>query len=88
MPDIKSGRPGGYFMENQLQNLIISAQLTPKEKEVLALVAKGASNQEIADKLFVRDVTVKTHLNSIFKKLKVTNRTQAVLLAMQMNLIS
>lgn len=62
--------------------------LTPKEKEVLVLVAKGASNQEIADKLFVRDVTVKTHLNSIFKKLKVTNRTQAVLLAMQMNLIS
>ena len=62
--------------------------LTPKEKEVLALVAKGASNQEIADKLFVRDVTVKTHLNSIFKKLKVTNRTQSVLLAMQMNLIS
>ena len=61
---------------------------TPKEKEVLALVAQGASNQEIADKLFVRDVTVKTHLNSIFKKLKVTNRTQAVLLAMQMNLIS
>ena len=61
--------------------------LTPKEKEVLALVAQGASNQEIADKLFVRDVTVKTHLNSIFKKLKVTNRTQAVLLAMQMNLI-
>ncbi len=62
--------------------------LTPKEKEVLALVAKGASNQEIADKLFVRDVTVKTHLNSIFKKLKVTNRTQAVLLAMQTNLIN
>ena len=62
--------------------------LTPKEKEVLALVAKGASNQEIADKLFVRDVTVKTHLNSIFKKLKVTNRTQAVLLAMQIDLIN
>lgn len=62
--------------------------LTPKEKEVLALVGQGASNQEIADKLFVRDVTVKTHLNSIFKKLKVSNRTQAVLLAMQMNLIN
>lgn len=62
--------------------------LTPKEKEVLAFVAQGASNQEIADKLFVRDVTVKTHLNSIFKKLKVANRTQAVLLAMQMNLIN
>lgn len=62
--------------------------LTPKEKEVLAYVAKGASNQEIADKLCVRDVTVKTHLNSIFKKLKVTNRTQAVLLAMQIDLIN
>ena len=62
--------------------------LTPKEKEVLALVAKGASNQEIAEKLFVRDVTVKTHLNSIFKKLKVTNRTQAVLLAMEIDLIN
>jgi DNA-binding NarL/FixJ family response regulator len=59
-----------------------------EEKEVLALVAKGASNQEIADKLCVRDVTVKTHLNSIFKKLKVTNRTQAVLLAMQIDLIN
>ena len=62
--------------------------LTPKEKEVLALVAKGASNQEIADKLCVRDVTVKTHLNSVFKKLKVTNRTQAVLLAMQIDLVN
>lgn len=62
--------------------------LTPKEKEVLALVAKGASNQDIADKLCVRDVTVKTHLNSIFKKLKVANRTQAVLLAMEIDLIN
>ena len=62
--------------------------LTPKEKEVLTLVAKGASNQEIADKMCVRDVTVKTHMNSIFKKLKVTNRTQAVLLAMQIDLIN
>ena len=62
--------------------------LTPKEKEVLSLVAKGASNQEIANQLCVQDVTVKTHLNSIFKKLKVSNRTQAVLLAMEINLIN
>jgi len=62
--------------------------LTLREIEVLALVAKGSNNQTIADKLFVKEVTVKTHLNSIFKKLKVTNRTQAVLLAMQMNLIN
>ncbi len=62
--------------------------LTAREIEVLTLVAKGANNQTIADKLFVKEVTVKTHLNSIFKKLKVANRTQAVLLAMQMNLIN
>ncbi|MBQ6516760.1 response regulator transcription factor [bacterium] len=62
--------------------------LTEREKDVLALVAQGASNQDIAAKLFIRDVTVKTHLNTIFKKLKVSNRTQAVLLALQMNLIN
>lgn len=63
-------------------------ELTQREKEVLAMVAKGGSNHEIAEKLFLKEVTVKTHLNSIFKKLKVSNRTQAVLLAMQMNIIS
>ena len=62
--------------------------LTQREKEVLSLVAKGASNHDIAEKLFLKEVTVKKHLNSVFKKLKVTNRTQAVLLGMQMNIIS
>ncbi|MDD3150193.1 MAG: response regulator transcription factor [Candidatus Gastranaerophilales bacterium] len=61
--------------------------LTSREKEVLKLVAQGANNNDIAEKLFIREVTVKTHLNSVFKKLNVTNRTQAVLLAMQMNLL-
>lgn len=74
--------------EKKLNKDVNVDALTPKEKEVLSLVAKGASNQEIADKMCVRDVTVKTHLNSIFKKLKVTNRTQAVLLAMQIDLIN
>lgn len=55
--------------------------LTIKEKEVLEMVANGASNKQIADKMFVKEVTIKTHLNSIFKKLKVSNRTQAVLVA-------
>ena len=51
------------------------------------MAAKGANNKEIAEKLVLSEVTVKSHMNSIFKKLKVTNRTQAVLLAIQMNLI-
>ena len=62
--------------------------LTEREKEVLTLVAQGKSNQDIAEMLFVRDVTVKTHLNTIYKKLKVKSRTQAILLAMQMNILS
>lgn len=62
--------------------------LTSRECDVLKLVAQGANNQEIADKLVVREVTVKTHLNSIFKKLNVSNRTQAVLLAIQKNLLN
>ena len=74
--------------EKSLNKDVNISLLTPKEKEVLVLLAKGASNLEIADKLCVRDVTVKTHLNSIFKKLKVTNRTQAVLLAMQIDLVN
>ena len=61
--------------------------LTAREKEILKMVSQGASNNDIAEKLFVREVTLKTHLNSIFKKLKVKNRTQAVLLAMQMRII-
>lgn len=62
--------------------------LTSREKEVLSLAAKGQSNKDIADKLVLREVTVKSHLNNIFKKLNVTNRTQAVLLAMQTDLIN
>lgn len=61
--------------------------LTAREKEVLKLAAQGANNKEIAKKLFVREVTVKTHLNNIFKKLNVSNRTQAVLLGMQLKII-
>jgi len=60
--------------------------LTLKEREVLKLASQGCSNKEIADKLFVKEVTIKTHMNSIFKKLKVSNRTQAVLFAAQMEI--
>lgn len=61
--------------------------LTSREKDVLLLVTQGESNKSIANKLVLSEVTVKSHLNSIFKKLNVTNRTQAVLVAMQMHLV-
>jgi len=61
--------------------------LSAKEKSVLQLAAKGASNDEIAEKLVLQNSTVKSHMNKVFKKLNVKSRTQAILLAIQMNLI-
>ena len=55
--------------------------LTPRQIEILAQVAVGASNDEIADKLNISSHTVKTHLYNVFQKIKVTNRLQAALWA-------
>jgi ATP/maltotriose-dependent transcriptional regulator MalT len=56
-------------------------QLTAREAEVLALVAQGRSNSEIASALFVSVATVKTHINSLFSKLQVRDRAQVIALA-------
>jgi DNA-binding NarL/FixJ family response regulator len=53
-------------------------QLTPREVEVLALVAKGATNAKVAETLFISEATVKTHLLHVFGKLGVDDRTAAV----------
>lgn len=55
--------------------------LTEREAEVLTLIAAGLSNAEIADRLFVADATVKTHVNRIFAKTGSRDRTQAALYA-------
>jgi LuxR family transcriptional regulator of csgAB operon len=57
------------------------ANLTKREKEIMRLLAHGASNIEIADELFVSENTVKTHLHNIFKKINAKNRLQALLWA-------
>ena len=55
--------------------------LTVREQEVLRALTKGSTNKEIGESLFISDKTVKTHLNSIFRKLNVTRRLQAILYA-------
>jgi two-component system response regulator DegU len=60
--------------------------LTPREKEVLNLLTKGYTNKEIAQKLFISEKTVKSHLNRIFKKLKVSRRLEAILLTIKQGL--
>ena len=60
--------------------------LTQREHDILAQLAEGRSNREIAQSLFLSEKTVKAHLAAIFRKLGVTNRTQAAMIAAQMDL--
>jgi len=60
--------------------------LTPREKEILSILTTGCTNKEIAKALFISETTVKSHLNSIFRKLNVTRRLQAILQAINRGL--
>lgn len=61
--------------------------LTEREKEVLGLIAQGESNKNIAHKLFISEKTVKNHITSIFRKLKVEDRTQAAIFAIKKRMV-
>jgi ATP/maltotriose-dependent transcriptional regulator MalT len=62
-------------------------KITPRELEILGLIAEGLSTHEIADKLFVSESTVKTHSSRVFDKLGAKRRTQAVQLGKVAQLI-
>ena len=75
------------FMKNKdlhksLTNLNLAKleMLSPREMEVMALISKSMTNEEIADKLFLSSKTVKTHLRNIFAKAEIRNRVEAALL--------
>jgi len=79
-------RPGpGPFVLNvdKLRELGI----TPREHEILGLIAEGLSNREIGERLFVSENTVKTHSSRLFEKLGVTRRMQAAQKAKELGLI-
>jgi DNA-binding NarL/FixJ family response regulator len=61
--------------------------LTTREQEVLHWLIQGASNKDIAQHLYVTDATVKAHLTSIFDKLKVKSRTQAIVTALKLGIV-
>ena len=69
--------------ERKLQSLGI----TPRELEILELIAQGLSNKEIAERVFVSENTVKTHSSRVFDKLGAKRRTQAVQLGKELRLI-
>jgi DNA-binding NarL/FixJ family response regulator len=65
----------------------VLSQLSAREMEVLALIAKGLSNKEIASRLNLVEGTVKVHVTSILSKLRVSDRTQAILAGVKQGLI-
>ncbi len=67
---------------------LLSDRISPREREVLHLLAQGCSNQEIADALVVTVETVKRHVSSLLAKLEVDNRTQAAMRARSLGLLS
>ncbi|MFD2170507.1 AAA family ATPase [Tumebacillus lipolyticus] len=81
------GEPFAEEDAPQVQGDVIEEPLTERELEVLALLAAGLSNKEIADRLIIAVGTVKVHVKHIFAKLKVNRRTKAIMQAKELKLL-
>ena len=84
-PQIRAAFENGSMSQNASDE--ISSLLTLREQEILALIAVGKSNREIAQKLYITPGTVRVHVHAILQKLKVRDRTQAAVMAIQKKLI-
>jgi len=67
-------------VEEQGKATSLAVELSPKEEEILAGIVAGESNKAIAARLFVSEATVKSHINSIYKKAGIRNRKEAIAL--------
>ena len=92
MPAILTARFFDYFQKSFKEEAIAQQQaqesnylsdLTQREEEVLDLLTQGFGYNEVSSKLYISNTTVKTHVNNIFQKLQVKDRTQAVLYAIR-----
>jgi DNA-binding NarL/FixJ family response regulator len=72
---------------SKLASGMSSEALTSRELEVLILLARGQSNKEIGGSLYISETTVKSHLRSVFMKLNVVSRTEAIAVATRRGLI-
>jgi DNA-binding NarL/FixJ family response regulator len=75
------------LVQAERQPVIVDYDLTAREREVLALLVEGLSNPEIAERLSVSRSTAKAHVSNILSKLSVSNRAEAVALAVQQHLV-
>lgn len=76
-----------HSVASRLADRIVRPTLTPRELDVLRLVAKGRTNKELAAAMFVSEETVKTHIKSLFQKLGVHDRVEAVSVSVKRGLI-
>jgi DNA-binding NarL/FixJ family response regulator len=88
---IRSVRTGHTYFPRSIRNSVPGKlnrpALSPREMDILRLIVKGRSNQEIADTLNITRGTVKWHVNIILRRLDVSDRTQAVVVALQRGII-
>lgn len=87
---IRKVKAGGRFVPTPVARALASrmpdCELSTREREVLGLLVRGKSNREIAELLSIKEATVKSHVSVILMRLNVTDRTQAVITALQRGL--
>lgn len=84
---------GGVYLDSEVASTVGDSEFSPdalsaREREVLALAARGLSSKEVAQKLFISERTVQTHLASIYDKLGARNKTEAMLLALRYGVVT